>query len=126
MQQKTFRRLFGKEANFVPQNIEMFGIRYFEELGVFVQFFDGIMMFQGFPQIFSYTEKDEIYTVEVIAASLNPSDEMNFTLKLTDVSYESFPLNKETVVLISEIVKPYIYIFEKAEGGHFVLTGFSY
>lgn len=77
------------------------------------------MMFQGFPQIISYTEKDEIYTVEVIAASLNPSDEMNFTFKLTDVSYESFPLNKETVVLISEIVKPYIYIFEKAEGGHF-------
>lgn len=124
--EKTFRWFFGEEPNFVPQNIEMFGIRYFEELGVFVQFFDGIMMMQSFPQIISYTKNGRIYTVEVIFAGAYQNGEIGFDLKLTDGTYGFFSVNRENVELVSQIVKPYVYTFEKAEDGHFLLTGFSY
>ncbi len=124
--EKTFRWLFGKDANFVPQNIEMFGIRYFDELDVFVQFFDGILMMPRFPQIVSYSEKSGVYTVETVLSGAYPNGEIGFELKLTDGTYEFFPANKETVALVSEMFKSSVYTFEKAEDGHFVLTGFSY
>ncbi len=126
--EKTFRWLFGEEANFVPQNIEMFGIRYIEELGVFVQFFDGILMAQVYPQIISYSENNGIYTVETIGASalIESLPDIGLSLKLTDGTYLDLPLNKENVTLVSEIVKPYVFTFEKADDGHFILTGFSY
>ena len=124
--EKTFRYLFGEEANFVPQDISCYWLRYFEELGVFVQFADGIMIFPGYPQIVNYSEKDGVYTVETIMAQCNHNDELEFSVLLTDGTYADIPLNKENALLVSEIFKPFVYTFEKAEDGHFVLTGFSF
>ena len=125
--EKTFRYFFGDKANFVPQNIPSHGIRYFEELGVFVQFFDGIMTMPEFPQIVSITKENSVYTVEaVMATNIENLNELGFMLKLTDGTWKELPLSKENVLFISEIIKPFVYTFEKAEDGHFILTGFSY
>ncbi len=125
--EKTFHWLFGEDANFVPQNIEMLGIRYFEELGIFVQFFDGIMTGQDVPQIISYTEKDGVYTTEVIRVDIHPyEDEVGFHIPYTDGAYEWCPLNDETKDLLRELYVHRTYTFKKADDGHFVLTGFDY
>lgn len=129
--EKTFRWLFGEDANFVPQNIEQLGIRYFEELGIFVQFFDGIMMWQDVPQIISYTEKDGVYTAKVVRTSTTwivpwEEEEVGFYIPYTDGTNEWCPLNDETKDLLSELYVPRTYTFEKADDGHFVLTGFNY
>ena len=124
--EKTFRWLFGENADFVPQSIPAFGIRYFEEIGLFVQFFDGIMTMQDYPQILSYSEKNGIYEAEVIMASaLNEGfDEIGFGIKLTDGSTEFLPITAENVKKAAEVETHYIYTFEKADDGHFVLLSF--
>ncbi|MBR3597894.1 MAG: hypothetical protein IKL47_13075 [Clostridia bacterium] len=122
----TFRYLFGNEANFVPQNIERFGIRYFEELGIFVQFFDGIISSQRFPQIVSYSKNNEKYTVETVFVQKNSDGSFEFYVPFTNGTWESFELNNETVDLLLKIGIHYTYVFEKDDNGHFVLCGFSY
>ncbi|MBR2640090.1 MAG: hypothetical protein IKD39_05940 [Oscillospiraceae bacterium] len=125
--EKTFRWLFGEEAKFVPQSIPNHGIRYFEELGLLIQFSDGIMTHPSYPQIISYSEENGVYTVETIMAYGNPGGGLNFYLLNTDGrTVSEIPLNKENALWVSEILKPAVYNFEKAEDGHFILTGFSY
>ena len=125
--EKTFRWLFGEKANFVPQNIPNLGIRYFEELGLFIQFFDGIMTNPSYPQIVSYSEENGIYTVETIMADSDHDGKLYFYLLNTDGNTVSdIPLTKENAAFVSKILKPSVYIFEKSEDGHFILTGFSY
>lgn len=109
--EKTFRWLFGEEAEFNPDSIYNQGYRYSPEGEIFLSFFDMMISpITGRPQILDYSAHDDIYTVNAVLLSAFEYEE-DGTVKAE--------FGKDYILSMPA----YTYTFEKAEDGHFILKG---
>lgn len=123
-----FHWLFGTEAEYIPEDLELYGYPYVPSAGIFLSFFESTPP-AAVPQILSIEEKDGKYYAEVVWTSV-------FDYVTEDYTPEepAEGSNKSKILVLADEtekeklfeVEKVIYILEKENGyGRFYISGIT-